>query len=134
MKGQTALEMMFVVAIVITVASIVFVAYSQEANDTVAETTIRTQMDLRISQARVFNTTCADATLRSITMTQNGATFAYDIDVEPNECIPLLNYYVPDVLGRVTEALGCRYTPGESLNCLDCEAVCNGKHYNIQLT
>ncbi|MCK4328068.1 MAG: hypothetical protein KAW41_06425 [Candidatus Diapherotrites archaeon] len=119
MKGQTALEMTLITALVIIVAGMVYVSYFGESSDTIAETTIRTQLDLLLSQAAFIDASCANARLDYFNETSNGYYLIY---LDPPECEQALltRDRLDDIQGRVSEALGCRY---------DEYGHCKGKSY-----
>ena len=122
-KGQTSIEWLFVVAIVLTAVTITLVAYSEESAKTIAETTIRTQADMVLSQAPFTNSSCADSKLINITRSSPGDYILYVHS--PPGCSPDELFSEPvrqSISARVAEALGCSYA---------IPATCKGKTYNL---
>jgi len=127
LKGQTSIETLFIVAIVLVVAAIVYAAYSVEASRTIAETTIRTQVDLALANAGFVNATCAGAQLAGLALYEPSAsTRNYTIQTVPAGCAKQVftTAILQDIHGRVTEALGCSYRAGDA-------ATCKGKTYIV---
>jgi len=125
-KGQTSIEWLFIVAIVLTVVTITLVNYSDESAKTVAETTIRTQVDMALSRAPFTYPNCTNAKLLNITEQSPGnyTLYAYS----PPNChlnTTVLSEGVrQSIAARVAEALGCSYAyPAE----------CKGKSYNLHV-
>ena len=124
MKGQTALEMTLLTAIIIVVAGMVYVSYSTEANDTIAETTMRTQIDMVLANSAFIDARCANTQLLYFNETTPGN---YVIYLEPQECEQTLltKERLEDIEGRISEALGCRYTD---------KGACRNKDYKLDLS
>jgi len=121
MKGQTATEFIFLAALIIVVAGIVYISYSAEATATIAETTIRTQTDLLLAKAAFINATCAGTRLQYINETSAGN---YEVHLYPSRCEETLldEDTRKNIQGRVSEALGCRFVSYGN---------CKGKVYEL---
>jgi len=123
-SGQTSIEWLFIVAIVLTIVTITLVSYSDESTKTVAETTIRTQVGMALSRAPFEYPNCTDAKLVNITEQAPGtyALYAYS----PPGCrlseTVLSQQVLQGIAARVAEALGCSYAS---------PAACKGKTYNL---
>ena len=120
MRGQTSLEFILIVAIVITVAGIVFVNYSEEADRTLAEVTIRNQAELILSNSRFTDATCAEAKLVGVVLNNKGN---YTLEIAPGRCKSIFTSSIQEqIQGRVAEALGCKY---------DDSGFCKGTAYGV---
>ena len=123
-KGQTSIEWLFIVAIVLTAVTITLVSYSDESTKTIAETTIRTQADMALSRAPFTDPNCTNAKLINITEQTPGTYTLYAYS--PPDCdlsaTVLSQEELQGIAARVAEALGCSYAyPAE----------CKGKDYNL---
>ncbi len=125
-SGQTSIEWLLIVAIVLTVVTVTLVNYSSESSATVAEATIRTQAELALSRAPFEDPNCTSARLVNITAKGPGSYVLYAYS--PPECdlgATVLSQSVRNgIASRVAEALGCSYAY---------PAVCKGKSYNLGL-
>ncbi|MFC2174673.1 hypothetical protein ACFLQ2_02275 [archaeon] len=124
MKGQTALEMVLLAALIIVVAGMVYVSYSGESADTIAETTIRTQANMILAKGALTNASCANAQL--IYFNETTTKRRYELTIVPDYCGPFL-FTQPardNIQGRISEALGCRYEDN---------GTCQGKNYIVSL-
>ncbi len=130
MKGQAAMEMLFITAIIILAASIVFVSYSEESAHTIAETTIRTQVDLALAKGGMQNASCSGTKLQKIEFRLTSKnTREYKVITLPASCAKsILAPKIGEIHGRINEALGCPFTPkhGDLLF-----ASCKGKSYKV---
>lgn len=130
-KGQTSIEWLFIVAIVLTAATITLVSYSEESTKTIAETTIRTQVDMILSKARFTNPECQNLKLMKIQL-DGQSRYLLSMDPPPGStpCDPLA-VFTPGVQkqieARVAEALGCKYEE------TDTGSPCRGKYYIVDI-
>ena len=126
-RGQTSVEWLFIVAIVLTVVTVTLVSYSGESSKTIAEATVRTQAELLLSRAQFAYPNCSSAKLINMTEQAPGTYRIYAYS--PPGC-QLINSVLSEearqhISARVAEALGCSYAyPAE----------CKGKRYNVLLT